>query len=168
MTLIDPASPLPVERAVICGPASGNRISDATTILMSPPLPRPPAVLAICPPPPTVRLSALTVTDPPAPDCTPVADAAICVPLTPWPSITRAPPAVTETEPPAPFPAVVLAIWPPPVIAICEADTVTDPASPLASLLARAMLPLPAPLRSEEHTSELQSQSNLVCRLLLE
>src|SRR5256886_2868260 len=27
---------------------------------------------------------------------------------------------------------------------------------------------LPAALRSEEHTSELQSQSNLVCRLLLE
>src|SRR2546430_4149882 len=26
----------------------------------------------------------------------------------------------------------------------------------------------PAPPRSEEHTSELQSQSNLVCRLLLE
>src|SRR2546427_6150318 len=26
----------------------------------------------------------------------------------------------------------------------------------------------PAPRRSEEHTSELQSQSNLVCRLLLE
>src|SRR2546427_8779363 len=26
----------------------------------------------------------------------------------------------------------------------------------------------PRPLRSEEHTSELQSQSNLVCRLLLE
>src|SRR6266478_6151029 len=26
----------------------------------------------------------------------------------------------------------------------------------------------PSPLRSEEHTSELQSQSNLVCRLLLE
>src|SRR5438270_10235366 len=26
----------------------------------------------------------------------------------------------------------------------------------------------PAPTRSEEHTSELQSQSNLVCRLLLE
>src|SRR6266478_10192753 len=26
----------------------------------------------------------------------------------------------------------------------------------------------PAPVRSEEHTSELQSQSNLVCRLLLE
>src|SRR2546430_5502671 len=28
--------------------------------------------------------------------------------------------------------------------------------------------PPPAPLRSEEHTSELQSQSNHVCRLLLE
>src|SRR2546430_13693741 len=27
---------------------------------------------------------------------------------------------------------------------------------------------LPFPARSEEHTSELQSQSNLVCRLLLE
>src|SRR2546430_8746717 len=27
---------------------------------------------------------------------------------------------------------------------------------------------IPAALRSEEHTSELQSQSNLVCRLLLE
>src|SRR2546427_6724941 len=29
-------------------------------------------------------------------------------------------------------------------------------------------IPLPPALRSEEHTSELQSQSNLVCRLLLE
>src|SRR5690606_41395668 len=28
--------------------------------------------------------------------------------------------------------------------------------------------PLPAPQRSEEHTSELQSRENLVCRLLLE
>src|SRR2546430_11044590 len=41
--------------------------------------------------------------------------------------------------------------------------------------LTRAMQPnrfpkrlRPQPLRSEEHTSELQSQSNLVCRLLLE
>src|SRR5205085_10752752 len=32
----------------------------------------------------------------------------------------------------------------------------------------RLTLRKPAPLRSEEHTSELQSQSNLVCRLLLE
>src|SRR5688572_30921362 len=32
----------------------------------------------------------------------------------------------------------------------------------------RRALPPPARRRSEEHTSELQSQSNLVCRLLLE
>src|SRR5688572_32710021 len=34
--------------------------------------------------------------------------------------------------------------------------------------LAQAFRPRPRQLRSEEHTSELQSQSNLVCRLLLE
>src|SRR5688572_31788501 len=43
--------------------------------------------------------------------------------------------------------------------------------SPLASIGLRieaaSMAPSAAP-RSEEHTSELQSQSNLVCRLLLE
>src|SRR2546430_4603122 len=33
---------------------------------------------------------------------------------------------------------------------------------------ARCPLAAPTPRRSEEHTSELQSQSNLVCRLLLE
>src|SRR2546427_7078805 len=32
----------------------------------------------------------------------------------------------------------------------------------------RLLTPHPLRLRSEEHTSELQSQSNLVCRLLLE
>src|ERR1019366_5576635 len=32
----------------------------------------------------------------------------------------------------------------------------------------RVMLPRELPLRSEEHTSELQSLTNLVCRLLLE
>src|SRR2546430_9182466 len=37
------------------------------------------------------------------------------------------------------------------------------PHSPLSCLVAW----LPPPTRSEEHTSELQSQSNLVCRLLL-
>src|SRR2546430_9807038 len=40
---------------------------------------------------------------------------------------------------------------------------------PLWSSLAAANMPSsPAPCRSEEHTSELQSQSNIVCRLLLE
>src|SRR5256886_9211249 len=36
------------------------------------------------------------------------------------------------------------------------------------TLLAAIESTAPAPVRSEEHTSELQSQSNLVCRLLLE
>src|SRR2546430_4566017 len=34
--------------------------------------------------------------------------------------------------------------------------------------VAETLMPLVLELRSEEHTSELQSQSNLVCRLLLE
>ena len=38
--VIDPASPLLVDRAVICGPRSGNTISEAV-ILTSPPLPGP-------------------------------------------------------------------------------------------------------------------------------
>src|SRR2546427_7603056 len=38
----------------------------------------------------------------------------------------------------------------------------------LVSGLPRSPSPPPSPARSEEHTSELQSQSNLVCRLLLE
>src|SRR2546430_11332623 len=45
------------------------------------------------------------------------------------------------------------------------------PCSPCAAIVAllRAREPLLAgSIRSEEHTSELQSQSNLVCRLLLE
>src|SRR2546427_8549960 len=41
-------------------------------------------------------------------------------------------------------------------------------AEPLAAREARRHRPPPAAPRSEEHTSELQSQSNLVCRLLLE
>src|SRR2546430_11958261 len=36
------------------------------------------------------------------------------------------------------------------------------------STSAHTWLPVPPDYRSEEHTSELQSQSNLVCRLLLE
>src|SRR5688572_21287766 len=41
----------------------------------------------------------------------------------------------------------------------------TPPTQELVSILQRDALQL---MRSEEHTSELQSQSNLVCRLLLE
>src|SRR5205085_5769534 len=39
---------------------------------------------------------------------------------------------------------------------------------PPESSLGRCSMRSPSPTRSEEHTSELQSQSNLVCRLLLE
>src|SRR2546427_1553318 len=42
------------------------------------------------------------------------------------------------------------------------------PAEPASGLAIRALARLPRAIRSEEHTSELQSQSNLVCRLLLE
>src|SRR6266853_6410503 len=45
-----------------------------------------------------------------------------------------------------------LPIWPPPASATHRRPAATTPRPP----------------RSEEHTSELQSQSNLVCRLLLE
>src|SRR2546430_6952199 len=38
----------------------------------------------------------------------------------------------------------------------------------LAALRSRNFATIPESQRSEEHTSELQSQSNLVCRLLLE
>src|SRR2546427_7095776 len=47
--------------------------------------------------------------------------------------------------------------------AILRAIRLTQPEQPLDLILHT-----PGGLRSEEHTSELQSQSNLVCRLLLE
>src|SRR5688572_25396167 len=43
-----------------------------------------------------------------------------------------------------------------------------DTPAPLAQIDAAIAAGQPAIVRSEEHTSELQSQSNLVCRLLLE
>src|SRR5690606_40399831 len=43
-----------------------------------------------------------------------------------------------------------------------------DARRPVAGLLARAERALQPADRSEEHTSELQSRENLVCRLLLE
>src|SRR6266566_1829837 len=100
--------------------------------LTSPPLPGPAVELAIRAPPSTVRLLAATITEPPGPDCGPVAEAAIWVSGTPAPSSTSAPGVVTLTEPPAPAPAVVLAISAPLVTVICGAVTVTDPALPLA------------------------------------
>src|SRR2546427_8982704 len=48
-----------------------------------------------------------------------------------------------------------------------EPGDVGDP-EPAEVLIDEAILRVEHPDRSEEHTSELQSQSNLVCRLLLE
>src|SRR5215475_15022482 len=48
-----------------------------------------------------------------------------------------------------------------------EADAHRDRRRIHAGVGARRLRPLPEP-RSEEHTSELQSRENLVCRLLLE
>src|SRR2546430_8334279 len=49
------------------------------------------------------------------------------------------------------------------IVRFRQPDAIDDPLTELAREGARRML-----ARSEEHTSELQSQSNLVCRLLLE
>src|SRR5512135_3345929 len=64
------------------------------------------------------------------------------------PSSDKNPGVVTTTEPPAPVPAVELAICAPAVTEICEADAATDPASPLAVSAASAMIPVPTPLKA--------------------
>src|SRR5688572_31623988 len=78
--------------------------------------------------------------------------------------------------------AVVLPFAPTPVPAVAEAAAAAAPllarpapAPRAATRLASAFVPnlgqwshAARYVRSEEHTSELQSQSNLVCRLLLE
>src|SRR2546430_10764584 len=49
----------------------------------------------------------------------------------------------------------------------CSLSTSKPPGMPIVWFGA-PLTQIGTPLRSEEHTSELQSQSNLVCRLLLE
>src|SRR5690606_40089446 len=51
------------------------------------------------------------------------------------------------------------------LMAKCHAQTYV---APMAGLLLRIAFPAIISKRSEEHTSELQSRENLVCRLLLE
>src|SRR5204862_7777919 len=59
-----------------------------------------------------------------------------------------------------------LPIWPTPAFANCSLKASKLPNEPL---IASAIAPVGAPpARSEEHTSELQSRRDLVCRLLLE
>src|SRR2546427_8154216 len=70
----------------------------------------------------------------------------------------------------SPQPATVTAATPRARFRNQRTDTKSTPARGAAAV-PRAAAPKGRPvqhLRSEEHTSELQSQSNLVCRLLLE
>src|SRR2546430_13341299 len=53
-------------------------------------------------------------------------------------------------------------------LAAAEADADPSRAAAAASNCAALLASIASKARSEEHTSELQSQSNLVCRLLLE
>src|SRR5262249_62152217 len=69
----------------------------------------------------------------------------LCPPLPPPPG--PLPPGVSQRLPPGPEPVTDVKPLPPPA---------PPPPGP------------PGPARSEEHTSELQSLTNLVCRLLLE
>src|SRR5256886_12209528 len=52
--------------------------------------------------------------------------------------------------------------------ALTEPELMPIVVVPVPSVLASPAVPAVLLMRSEEHTSELQSQSNLVCRLLLE
>src|SRR5439155_25105984 len=52
--------------------------------------------------------------------------------------------------------------------ALHHADLRADPARLARAPLGERLVALAGPLRSEEHTSELQSRGHLVCRLLLE
>src|SRR2546430_12476967 len=51
--------------------------------------------------------------------------------------------------------------------AIDHIGQIKRPRTPAEASDTRRILTITVPIRSEEHTSELQSQSNLVCRLLL-
>src|SRR2546427_3171230 len=71
----------------------------------------------------------------------------------------------------APNPANAGTRYTPPVSSTCAASASTsddDLMMPSPSRSQCTTAPAMKMLRSEEHTSELQSQSNLVCRLLLE
>src|SRR2546430_10085273 len=64
----------------------------------------------------------------------------------------------------APLPSRRQPVSDPPGVQVPLPDLTEEPATePLLRVAGRQLPP-----RSEEHTSELQSQSNLVCRLLLE
>src|SRR2546428_5833208 len=55
-----------------------------------------------------------------------------------------------------------------PLEVIADADNFCNRVEPVVEIRHHCRLELDGPGRSEEHTSELQSRSDLVCRLLLE
>src|SRR2546427_6344539 len=76
---------------------------------------------------------------------------------------------VPDPSPPPPTSVAATRASQPPVIDGRDDDPVWREARPITEFQEwRPSEGAPPKLRSEEHTSELQSQSNLVCRLLLE
>src|SRR5260221_5274415 len=58
--------------------------------------------------------------------------------------------------------------WLRPIVALCTNAAVEETACVVSLHRRKRSLPQPHSCRSEEHTAELQSHSDLVCRLLLE
>src|SRR2546430_782192 len=81
-------------------------------------------------------------------------------------SITDPIPVACSATPNPPLAAMIRIITP---ALINDVSTISARSARLAvRCRAYTHMAIPVPTRSEEHTSELQSQSNLVCRLLLE
>src|SRR2546427_3410498 len=74
----------------------------------------------------------------------------------------------TATHTPHPTGAVGSAPCQPAPVPRANAITTTPPSATSLAAVTTFCTHRPEATRSEEHTSELQSQSNLVCRLLLE
>src|SRR2546430_17250152 len=87
----------------------------------------------------------------------------------PQPAEQPAPQPAEQPAPPPAEPTQAIQPTPPPAEQPMQAAPQPAPPAPQpAQMPAPPPAPMPEPQRSEEHTSELQSQSNLVCRLLLE
>src|SRR5256885_13286324 len=92
--------------------------------------------------------------------------------LFPYTPLFRSP--CNVTRPPENVPVLLPTATPPPLLLVTtEANVSPEPVFVMIPLLLTTLEMVPLPdmkpaLRSEEHTSELQSPCNLVCRLLLE
>src|SRR3712207_8916912 len=78
-------------------------------------------------------------------------------------------PYTTLFRSPAPPVVALIPCWPAPLPRLCHMATLPAPALSFRSCESQhAKQPSLSTVRSEEHTSELQSRQYLVCRLLLE